>query len=329
MKTAFFYLGFAALGYFIGARFRSKKDSFGWLGRLLTFVVFSLITCMGYKIGSSESIINDIKEIGINSAILTVVPLIFTIIALSITRRLVGYNAKGELVPREERKKLREGKEPEKKGKTVIPKTTFLYVAGVIAGFIFGYIMVVRTGIIDFEKGYSVVGIYITYALYLMVFLVGVDLGFDGNAPKLIKQAGVKTLIFPLVVGIATLLGVFACTIFMDYDAHDALMIGGTFCWYSLAPNIIIDGGYVATGAVAFLCNFFRVILTLITVPIVAQKIGYVETTGMAVAASMDVCIGTIESSTNKTCAIIAFVTGCVYTFIIPVTMPIIVSMNF
>ena len=116
MKTAFFYLGFAALGYFIGSRFRSKKDSFGWLGKLLTFVVFSLITCMGYKIGSSESIINDIKEIGINSAILTVVPLIFTIIALSITRRLVGYNAKGELVPREERKKLREGKEPEKKG---------------------------------------------------------------------------------------------------------------------------------------------------------------------------------------------------------------------
>ena len=138
-----------------------------------------------------------------------------------------------------------------------------------------------------------------------------------------------KTLIFPLVVGIATLIGVFVCTIFMEYNAHESLMIGATFCWYSLAPNIIIDGGYVAAGAVAFLSNFFRVILTLITVPIVAQKIGYVETTGMAVAASMDVCIGTIESSTNKTCAIIAFVTGCVYTFIIPVTMPIIVSMNF
>ncbi len=329
MKTAFFYLGFAALGYFIGSLLRSKKDKFGWLGKLLTFVVFSLITCMGYKIGSSESIINDIKEIGVNSAILTVVPLVLTIIALSITRRLVGYNAKGELIPKEERKKLREEKNAEKKGKTVIPKTTFLYVAGVIAGFIFGYVTVVRTGIIDFEKGYSVVGTYITYALYLMVFLVGVDLGFDGTAPKLIKQAGVKTLIFPLVVGIATLLGVFVCTIFMDYNAHESLMIGATFCWYSLAPNIIIDGGYVAAGAVAFLSNFFRVILTLITVPIVAQKIGYVETTGMAVAASMDVCIGTIESSTNKTCAIIAFVTGCVYTFIIPVTMPIIVSMNF
>lgn len=329
MKTAFFYLGFAALGYFIGSRLRSKKDSFKWLGKLLTFVVFSLITCMGYKIGSSESIINDIMEIGVNSAVLTVVPLVFTIIALNITRKLVGYNAKGELVPKEERKKLMTSGTSEKKGKTVIPKTTFLYVAGVIAGFVFGYFMVVKNHIIDFEKGYSVVGTYITYALYLMVFLVGVDLGFDGTAPQLIKQAGVKTLIFPLVVGVATLLGVFLCTLFMDYNAHESLMIGATFCWYSLAPNIIIDGGYVAAGAVAFLSNFFRVILTLITVPIVAQKVGYVETTGMAVAASMDVCIGTIESSTNKTCAIIAFVTGCVFTFVIPVTMPIIVSMNF
>ena len=42
-----------------------------------------------------------------------------TIIALSITRRLVGYNAKGELIPKEERKKLREGKSAGKKGKTV------------------------------------------------------------------------------------------------------------------------------------------------------------------------------------------------------------------
>ena len=329
MTTAFLYLGFAGLGYLIGSLLRSKKDRFWWLGKLLTLVVLSLITCMGYKIGSSEAIIKDIMEIGVNSVILTLVPLAFTIIGLSITRRLVGYDSKGVLVPKEERKKLKESSSPQKKGKTVIPKTTFLYMAGVIAGFIFGYLTVVRTGIIDFERGYKVVGIYITYALYLMVFLVGVDLGFDGTAPKLIRQAGLRTLVFPLVVGISTLLGVYACTMFMEYDAHESLMIGATFCWYSLAPNIIIDGGYIAAGAVAFLSNFFRVILTLITVPIVAQKIGYVETTGMAVAASMDVCIGTIEASTNKTCAIIAFVTGCVFTFIIPVTMPIIVSMHF
>lgn len=329
MTTAFLYLGFAALGYFIGSRLRSKKDHFWWLGKLLTFVVFSLITCMGYKIGSSESIIRDIMEIGINSVILAVVPLIFTIAALSITRRAVGYNEVGVLVPKSERQELKSRKEKKKSGKTVIPKTTFLYMAGVLLGFFFGYFMVVRNGYIDFEKGYSVVGTYITYALFLMVFLVGVDLGFDGTAPQLIKQAGVKTLIFPLAVGISTLIGVFACTLFMDYNAHESLMIGATFCWYSLAPNIIIDGGFIAAGAVAFLSNFFRVIITLITVPIVAQKVGYVETTGMAVAASMDVCIGTIESSTNKTCAIIAFVTGCVFTFIIPVTMPIIVSLNF
>ncbi|MBR6473626.1 MAG: lysine exporter LysO family protein [Firmicutes bacterium] len=329
MVTALLYLGFAGLGYFIGSRFRDKKDKFGWLGRLLTFIVFSLITCMGYKMGSSESVIHDIMEIGINSVILAVVPLLFTIAGLSITRRLVGYNKTGELVPKDERKLKGSSGRSSGTGKTVIPRTTFLYMGGVLMGFVFGYFMVVKNNIIDFEKGYSVVGTYITYALYMMVFLVGVDLGFDGTAPKLMKQAGLKTLIFPLVVGIATLVGVYACTFFMEYDAHESLMIGATFCWYSLAPNIIIDGGFVAAGAVAFLSNFFRVIITLITVPIVAQKVGYVETTGMAVAASMDVCIGTIESSTNKTCAIIAFVTGCVFTFLIPVTMPIIVAMNF
>ena len=206
MTTALFYLGFAALGYFLGSRLRSKKEYFWWLGKLLTFVVFSLITCMGYKIGSSEAIIRDIMEIGVNSVILAVVPLIFTIAALGITRRLVGYNAKGELVPKEERGKARGEKSSAKSGKTVIPKTTFLYMAGVIAGFIFGYLMVVRLGLIDFEKGYHIVGIYITYALYLMVFLVGIDLGFDGTAPKRIKQAGVKTLVFPLAVGVATIL---------------------------------------------------------------------------------------------------------------------------
>ena len=325
MKIAVLYLGFAGLGYFIGSRLRPIKEKFKFLGTLLTCVVLSLITCMGYKIGSSESVINDIMTIGVNSLILAVVPLVFTIIGLSITRKIMGYNRIGELVPKEERKKIVKSKK-KRSNDPILSKNTIMYMCGVVFGFFFGYFMVIKLGIIDFEMGYKVVGTYITYALYCMVFLVGVDLGFDGTAPKIIKEAGLKALVFPIVVGIATLIGIFVCTLFMDYNTHESFMIGCTFCWYSLAPNIIIDGGYIAAGAVAFLSNFTRVIICLITIPVIAQRVGYIETCGMAVAASMDVCIATIEHNTNKTTAILAFIVGAFYTVFIPVMMPIIVA---
>lgn len=327
MKIAVLYLGFAGLGYFIGSKLRPVKDKFKFLGTLLTYVVLSLITCMGYKIGSNQSVINDIMTIGINSVLLAVIPMIFTIVGLSITRKLMGYNKIGELIPKEERYQKVKAEEKEKQDGPLLSKNTIMYMCGVIFGFIFGYVMVIKAGIIDFDMGYKVVGTYITYALYCMVFLVGVDLGFDGTAPKIIKEAGLKSLIFPIVVGIATLIGIFACTIFMGYNTHESFMIGCTFCWYSLAPNIIIDGGYVAAGAVAFLANFLRVILSLITIPAIAKKVGYVETCGLAVAASMDVCIATIEHNTNKTTAILAFIVGAFYTIFIPIAMPIIVAM--
>jgi len=231
MQTAVLYLGCAGLGYFAGAKLRPHKDKFSWIGTFLTCVVISLITCMGYKIGSSQSIINDIMTIGINSFILAIVPLITTIAGLSILRRALGFDEKGERIPKELRVKGKKNEKKEKQDGPLLSRNTILYMIGVCFGFLFGYVTVIKLGLIDFDMGYKVVGIYITYALYLMVFLVGVDLGFDGTAPKIIKQAGLKAIIWPIVTGVATLIGVFLCTLFMEYNTHESFMIGCTFCW--------------------------------------------------------------------------------------------------
>ena len=328
MKTAVMYIGMAALVYLAAQLLKEQKDKFAWIGRILTFIVFSLVTCMGFKIGSNKSAINDIGTIGLYSLIISVTSLAATIVALHLIRKAMKFDAYGNKKIAIEAAYL-EKKTQSDKGKVkepMIGRTTLLYMCGVITGFGFGYFAVIKFGFIDYETGYMASSIYITTALYIMVLLVGVDMGLEGNMGKVFKETGIKVLAFPLVTAISTLAAVFLCALFMPYTFQEMLAIGCTFCWYSLAPNIIIDAGFVSAGAVAFLANFSRVILSLLLIPTVARKIGYVETIGMPAAASMDVCIATIEKSTNKRTALYAFASGAVFTVLIPIIVPMIVG---
>ena len=211
-------------------------------------------------------------------------------------------------------------------GKSFLSGSTVRIGIAVLVGLIAGYLVVLRFGLLRFDLTNKAIGVYITYALYTMVFLVGVDMGLDGTAIQKFKQAGVRILVFPFTTGFATIITVLICGYFMPLTVREILSIGCTFCWYSLAPNIIMEAGYVNAGAIAFLANFMRVIFSLILIPTIAGKVGYLETTGMPIAAAMDVCIATIQGATNKETSMCAFVSGCVYTAIVPLVVPLIVA---
>ncbi|MBR6529325.1 MAG: hypothetical protein IKT62_04735, partial [Firmicutes bacterium] len=72
MKIALIYFGMAAAGYIAAIPLKKYQNKFAWMWKFLTFVVFSLVFSMGYKIGSNQSVINDIGTIGIYSLILAI-----------------------------------------------------------------------------------------------------------------------------------------------------------------------------------------------------------------------------------------------------------------
>lgn len=336
MKTFVIYLGMATAGYFLATPLRKYKNRLKWIGTLLSVVVLTLVLTMGFRIGSNNSILSNIGTIGIYSILFSVIPLLATIFSLHVIRKLMGFNHQGmyegdegeagERIEEQESCDLSESSRQTNKKESVLSNSTVRIALAVILGGIIGYTTVTATGCLDYDKSYQVTGIYITYALYMMIFLVGVDLGLDGTAIRRFREVGIRVFIFPLVTGVATVMTVLVCGLFTPLTVKELLGIACTFGWYSLGPNIMMDAGMITAGAIAFLTNFLRIIFSLCTIPIVAKKVGYIEVIGMPVAAAMDLCIATIEASANKSVAIYAFVSGCSFTVMVTTLVPFIVA---
>lgn len=160
----------------------------------------------------------------------------------------------------------------------------------------------------------------------LLVF-IGLELGIEGKVLQNIREAGARILSVPATVIVATFTASALCSLFLPISLKECLAIGAGFGWYSLAPSIIMDQGYMTAGAISFLHNILRELLSILIVPTVARHVGYIECTGLGGATSMDVGLPVVEQSTNGITAVYAFVSGAVLSLLVPVLVPLILAL--
>ena len=84
---------------------------------------------------------------------------------------------------------------------------------------------------------------------------------------------------------------------------RDALCIGAGFGWYSLAPAMLAEYS-VRISAVSFIHNVMRELISILIIPTVARRIGYIETISIPGAPAMDVCLPVVEKSTRGDIAV-------------------------
>lgn len=325
MKTVVLYLGMAALGYLLAVPLRRKKALFKPIGPILKIIVTTLVFVMGFRIASSAEIMKDIGMIGLNSLLMAVGSLLATVGVVHVARKMMGFDRFGYRC--NDANSGSSDNDAEVSEKVPFWRTSpFRMGTAVCLGAIVGYLTGIVWQLYNYDEMYRLTGIFVTYALYFMVFLVGMDIGSDEKAFHSLKSAGLRVLVFPLITAAVTLAFILLYGCFLPYSTKEMLGVACTFCWYSLGPNIIMDAGFVAAGAIAFLTNFLRVIISLITIPVVAKHIGYIETVGMSQAAAMDVCIATIGEATNRQTAMYAFASGVVFTAFVPLLVPLVVG---
>ena len=113
-------------------------------------------------------------------------------------------------------------------------------------------------------------GTFITVGLCLILFLVGVDMGRQGNVWRDIRAAGFKVLLIPVAVAVGTIGFAAVSSLFLPLTAQEAMAASAGFGWYSLAPMLL--SSYSATlSAVAFLSNVMREVGSILLIPIVAS----------------------------------------------------------
>src|SRR6056297_395271 len=169
---------------------------------------------------------------------------------------------------------------------------------------------------------------YSVYALYLLMFLVGISIGADSSAFKIIKQVKLKILLVPLATIAGTFLGMILIMPFLaEISFTDLQAIGAGYGYYSLSSIIIAEMRTETLGVIALMANVIREILTLIFTPLLASKAGKLAPIVAGGATSMDTTLPVITKYAGKEYAVISVFHGTVLTILVPVIVSLFLTL--
>ena len=317
MDVLILYLGMAVIGYFIGAAFKKRNIVLKHAGKVQTVAITALVFVMGSRIGSDEEIVKSLDTIGITAFVMTVFILAGSVLAVLITRKIFGFDRYGNLVKKtakdEEETVKTDGaagekdKAPEKVDHTM----TICIVVSVVIGIIAGHLVMPQAFI-------DAAGTMIVVGLCILLLFVGIDIGLEGTIIGNFKRAGWRIFVFPVAIIAGTCAGALVCSLFMPVSIKDALCIGSGFGWYTLAPAMLAEYS-VEVSAISFMHNVMRELFGILLIPVIARKIGYIETVSLPGAAAMDVCLPIVEKSTRSDIAVYSFISGAILSAAVPV----------
>lgn len=331
------YLSMAVIGYFFGSRLRSHETLIRWTGRLQTLAIVILIFAMGMRMGANREVVENLNSIGLYALIMTISIIFFSIVTMTAVRKLIGIDRFGNFRSKAGRSEAAEkmtaeteieaeGPADEEKPENKMNFMTAIIVFCVAGGLLFGHFCVPHI-FSDMEAFASLIGMMINIGLCVLLFFVGFDMGVDGTALQHFRQVGVRVFLFPVAVMTGTLIGAAVCVpVLSGVSLREALAIGGGFGWYTFAPGIIMEAGLVTASAICFMHNVMREFISILIVPLVAEKIGYLEAMAVPACSSMDVCLPIIERSTRSDIAMYSFISGVVQSAAVPIVVPLILG---
>ncbi len=195
-------------------------------------------------------------------------------------------------------------------------KSTLFTVAAFAAG--------ILVGLSPFLSSNFVGSHTVEYPVYLLVFLVGVEVGSTGEVWTLIKRVHFKIFLVPLTVIIGTLTGTALFSAFFpDLSVKNCIAVGLGFGYYSLSSVIITQLAGETLGTIALLANLMREIATLLFAPFFARVLGMLAPIASAGATAMDTTLPVIVKASGKEYTVAALISGMALTLLVPILIPV------
>jgi len=160
---------------------------------------------------------------------------------------------------------------------------------------------------------------YSVYALYALMFLVGISIGSDEKAIQALRNQNLKIFLVPLGTIVGTLLGVYLVSFFLsNRSATDCLAVGSGFGYYSLSSIFITQYKGAELGVIALMSNIIREIFTLLLAPLLVMWFGKLAPISAGGATTMDTTLPIITKFSGKEFVIIAISHGILVDFTVP-----------
>ena len=158
-----------------------------------------------------------------------------------------------------------------------------------------------------------------TYALYLLVSAVGIGLGADLKAFRIVRDLHVRILAVPALIVAGTGAGALAAALILPgLGVHDALCVGAGFGYYSLSSILIEKAGNPALASTALLANILREVIAILAAPFLARYCGRLSTVAASGATAMDTTLPVIARFSGEHAAVIAVFSGMSLTLLVP-----------
>lgn len=334
MKDLILFLFLACIGYFLGSRLRNHKSLTVRTGHFQTGAIVLLIFSMGLRMGSNEEVISNLASLGLLSAVLAVLVMAVSAVSATLVRRFIGMDRFARIKNTEDSSPSPDSSDrTDDNGESGIEKNTsqrimaFLILCSVISGLVSGYVFSLRADASAIEFMTDSTGLIVNLGLSVLLFLTGVNIGIDGTVADSFRKIGVRILLFPAAAMISSLLAAVLFAAAAGYDPAELLTICSGFGWYTIASAIILDKGLVTCAAIAFMHNLLREYFTLLSVPLLAKKIGYMETVSMAGGTAMGVCLPIIAKSTRSDVTVYSFISGLIHAASVPILIPLFLSL--
>lgn len=316
LLSLFTYLSLVALGAALGARPSVRSRPPARLSQFQSAVLMLLIAALGVQLGVNKEVMASLGTIGLSALAITLSALGGSLLCVTLLRRFVlrldrrGRPIRDAAVPSED-----------STGHSARADNalTRMIVAALVLGMLAGRFLL--PGAVTEHCGQA-----ITLGLYLLLFLVGVDMGRQGTALRDIRAAGPQVLLVPLATAVGTLAAAALAGLLLPMGAKDAMAAAAGFGWYSLAPTLLAPYS-LTVSATAFLANMMREILSILIIPLAARWVGHVECAALPGAAAMDTVLPVVVGTTSQRNTVYAFTSGVVLSLLVPVLVPAIAAL--
>lgn len=157
------------------------------------------------------------------------------------------------------------------------------------------------------------------YALYVLMFLVGISIGSDKKALQALKQQNLKIALVPLGTILGTLAGSAVISIVLSgRSLTDCLAVGSGFGYYSLSSIFITQYKGAELGTIALVSNIIRELITLLAAPLLVRWFGKLAPISVGGATTMDTTLPVITRFSGKEFVVISIFHGITVDFSVP-----------
>ncbi len=166
---------------------------------------------------------------------------------------------------------------------------------------------------------HDILGTVADYALYLLMFSVGISVGMNETVLAKLKNYSLTILLIPLGVIIASVAGGYVCGLLFDMRLCDSLSVGAAMGWYSLSGVMLEALSGAEAGTISFLSSLMREFIAFLMIPVLIKYLNPYAAIAAAGATSEDTTLPMLIRYTSEEYIVISVINGMLCSVAVPI----------